>query len=671
MDTESEFVMGFDILPFHSPRSRTPAKYACVIMREGTVLNEYEEISRRSMLNLVNEIRPKWLCTDNIFEIIPDSKSVIYLIEDLPPSTKLIQVTGVPPRQVTLQRLARQHDIPLSGKPSPLEAARISAQLATQGVGYSLECFSAQTEIQVVRGRRPGRGGQSANRFRRRVQSMIQQMTREIESNLTKSQIEYDISIREADFGYASSRIVAYAPLHVVRGIVDSKHSGDFKVLVDPIRKQTEFVPLEPQPAPKEAKTQYFILGVDPGTTAAICLLTLRGKVQFLDSKKALTRADIIRMVYSKGTPVMVASDVTPVPNMVKKISSTVNADLFTPNSNIPVAEKNEIAREFGDGVNISNAHERDALTAAVFAYRSIIPKLRQIDRKVRDERLEVDRDHLKAMVIRGTPMNEAIARLTKEKAEEEAPPESQEIEQMPEETLDSLRERYKELKDENESLEQRVEDLKSLVDFLRFKENELSHSLDIISKQNYWKVRRDRKIAKKNSEIKRSRQRTHKLEEKIQDLRDLLSKLRGVKRLEMRGDMLAVKRIEKFTQESIQNYIKEVAPLKSGDVLLFDDASGAGPQTAHILAEKGIRAVIIDTPLSHLAENELIEAEIPVIRADEVKLRRVDEFAFIDRSRFERNMANFKKNVHEKARQKREDRLVELVERYRRESSH
>jgi len=670
MDNESEFIMGFDILPFHSPRSRTPAKYACVIMREGAVLNEYDEISRRSLLNLVNEISPKWLCTDNIFEIIPDSKSVIHLIEDLPPTTKLIQVTGVPPRQVSLERLARRHDISFSGKPSPLEAARIAAQLASQGVGYSLECFSAQTEIEVVRGRRPGRGGQSANRFRRRVQSMIQQMTREIESNLKRAEIEYDISIRKADFGYASSRIVAYAPLHIVRGIVDSKRSGDFKVLVEPIRKQTEFVPLEPTQAPRKTKTQYFILGIDPGTTAAICLLTLHGKVHFLESKKALTRADIIRMAYSKGTPVMVASDVTPVPNMVKKISSTVNADLFTPNSNIPVAEKNEIAREFGDGVNISNAHERDALTAAVYAYRSIVPKLRQIDRKVREERLDVDRDRLKAMVIRGSPMNEAIARLTKE-AEDTAPSEPKEVEEMPEETIESLRARYNQLKDENEILEQKIEDLNRLVDYLRFKENELSHSLEIISKQNYWKVKRDRKVAKKNSEIKRSRERIHSLEDQIEDLENLLSKLRGVKRLEMRGDMLTVKRIEKFTQESIQRYMREVAPLKKGDIVLFDDASGAGPQTAHILAEKGIRAVIVDTSLSHLAENELIKAEIPVIRADEVKLRRIDEFAFIDRGRFEKNMSNFKEEVHEKARQKREDQLVEMVERYRRESSH
>jgi predicted RNase H-like nuclease (RuvC/YqgF family) len=172
-DDESTFIIGFDILPSHSPRSKKAPKFACVIMRDGIILNEYPEISRGALLKLTREIKPKWLCTDNIFEIVPDNKSLFHLVEKIPTETRIIQVTGVPPHQTALKLLARRHDISVRGKPDALESARIAAQLASKGVGHSLECFSEQSEIKISRGKKPGRGGQSANRFRRRIHNHI------------------------------------------------------------------------------------------------------------------------------------------------------------------------------------------------------------------------------------------------------------------------------------------------------------------------------------------------------------------------------------------------------------------------------------------------------------------------------------------------------------------
>ena len=116
-----------------------------------------------------------------------------------------------------------------------------------------------------------------------------------------------------------------------------------------------------------------------------------------------------------------------------------------------------------------------------------------------------------------------------------------------------------------------------------------------------------------------------------------------------------------------IEEYIQNVG-LKSGDIVLFEDASGGGPQTAGLLINRGIRAVIVDTPLSHLSEEELVHSVIPVINAEEVELQRVDEFAFISRKKFEKQLQSFIAKVREEARQRGEDELVELVERYRRE---
>ena len=668
-DNEPVFIIGFDILPAHSPKSKKAPKFACVTMRDGVVLSEYPEISRGALLKLTREINPKWLCTDNIFEIVPDSKSLFRLVDKIPTETRIVQVTGVPPRQIALKILARRHGLNVKGKPTALESAHLAAQLASKGVGHSLECFSEQSEIKISRGKKPGRGGQSANRYRRRIHSEIQQMTRHIESQLKEANIDYDIDVRTSDFGYSSARLVTNAPLPVIRNLIESKKSGDWKVLISPVRKRVEFLPLEPKTTTR-TKPRFFILGVDPGTTAAYCLLTLDGRIQVLRSSKGLTRADIIREVYEKGIPVMIASDVPQVPHFVEKIASTINAAVYTPQKPIPVSEKQELAREYSDAIRVRNAHERDALTAAVFAYRSIQSKLQQIDRMIRDEQLKIDRNHLKALVIKGTSINEARASL--ERVDSEIPETIPELQPEPEEELtqeryDALWTKAEQLSLDNRLLLDKVEDFQRFIEFLRFRESELSDSLDIVNQENFWKIKRDREIEKSKSALKKAQREADNLKKQMKTLKSRLELLKGVKHLEMRGDMLAVKVIPQFTRESIDEYNKKVG-LKSGDIVLFEDASGGGPQTAGILIEREIRALVIDTPLSHLPRNELVKAVIPVIDAKDVELQRVDEFAFISRKKFDKIFEIFIKEVREQARVKGEEQLVELVEKYRRE---
>jgi len=669
MDTDGDLIVGFDILPSRSPRSKSMAQFACVVFRDGSILNEYPQISRRSLIRLIRELEPTWVSTDNIFEIVPDSKSLYQFVRRLPSETRIVQVTGAPPHQISLKSLAKKHDIDVRGKPTPIDSARIAAELTSLGVGHRLECFSGETEIKITRGRKVGRGGQSTNRYRRRMHSRIQQMTREIQSRLKEVEIEYERDIRESDFGYSSARIIAYSPLPAIRKLVSSKRGGDFNVQISPVRKRTEFIPLEPQAVPKDFTPKYFVLGVDPGTTAAICLLTLTGKIHKLMSKKGFTRAEIIRRVYRQGMPVLVASDVPNVPHFVDKLASSIKAEVFTPKKEIPVAEKNEIAREYSEDYKIRNAHERDALTAAVYALRDIKPKLDQIDKRIRDEGLLVNRNHLKALVIKGMPMSEAIASLTRSQAKAvEAPPaEISKEEPITREQLDRLRSKIDSIEHENEVLEEKIDDLNRLVEYHKFRQTELEHSLEIVNEDNYWRVKRDRELARKESAIKHIRRDNRKLRRKIKSLEERLDRLIGVKRLEMRGDMLAIKTIPHFTRECILEYENNVG-IKPNDIILFEDASGGGSQTASMLIDRGVAAVVADTPLSHLAVNQLVDSTIPVIEATEVELQRIDEFAFINRKKFEKQMSKFMMEAREKARQRSEDQLVEMVEKYRRD---
>jgi predicted RNase H-like nuclease (RuvC/YqgF family) len=179
--------------------------------------------------------------------------------------------------------------------------------------------------------------------------------------------------------------------------------------------------------------------------------------------------------------------------------------------------------------------------------------------------------------------------------------------------------------------------------------------------------VKCDREVVKRESELGCTRHEVDLLRKQAQDLTKRLELLRGVRRLELRGDMLAVKIIPHFTRESIVECFQRVS-IKPGDIVLFEDASGGGPQTARMLIDRGVKAAIVDTPLSHLSEEALTKAAIPVIDAKLVELQRVDEFAFISRKKLENQLQDFMKEVREKARKAGEDQLVEMVERYKRE---
>lgn len=672
MGDDSLFVVGFDILPAHSPRAKTQPKFACVTMHGSVLLNEYSEISRGELLRLVGELQPTYLATDNIFEMIPDSKALFGLIDRIPPETKIVQVTGVPPHQVPLKSLARRHGIEVRGKPTPLASATIAARLASIGVGYVMEYFSEQTEVKVTRGRVMGRGGQSVNRYRRKIHSEIQQMTRFIEDQLRAAEIDFEVDVRTSDYGYASARIVANAPLPAIRGFVESKRGGDFNVIVSPVRKRAEFLPLEARPVSADIRPGYFIVGVDPGTTAALCLLSLDGTVHRLESKKGLTRSDMVRFVYEHGVPVIVATDKTPVPHLPKKLAAALDIGLFVPNRPIPVSEKQDLARDFSQEIRIRNAHERDALTAAVYAYRDVLPKLEQIDRKIREEQIQVDKNHVKALVIKGMQVSEAIANLSRPEPEVpdflEEPAKDEAV--VPQESLECLREKVSVLAEQNKTLTEKAEDLERMVEYLKFRETELAHSLEIVSRANYWRVKRDREVAKKENELTDMRKEIENARRECARLNTRVELLRGVRRREMSGDMVAVKIVPHFTHESIEEYNRRVG-LKANDVVFLEDASGGGVQTASLLVEREIRAVIISTPISHLAQEELVRAIIPVIDAAKVELQRIDEFAFISRNKFEVQLQEFMKEAREKARQQGEEELIGLIERYRREVSH
>ena len=113
---------------------------------------------------------------------------------------------------------------------------------------------------------------------------------------------------------------------------------------------------------------RYIIVGVDVGTTSAAAALNLDGTIAGLKSGKDMGVDDIVAFIRKSGLPAIVATDVTPPPKAVSKIAISLGANIYAPSNSLSIEEKIQLTKTH----NPANPHERDALAAALNAYRKM-----------------------------------------------------------------------------------------------------------------------------------------------------------------------------------------------------------------------------------------------------------------------------------------------------------
>jgi len=84
------------------------------------------------------------------------------------------------------------------------------------------------------------------------------------------------------------------------------------------------------------------------------------------------------------------------------------------------------------------------------------------------------------------------------------------------------------------------------------------------------------------------------------------------------------------------------------------------------MLAERGVKAVIKGTPMSHLAEERLFSAKVPVLSRDDVPLKFVDGYAVLDPARLEAAIERWKAYAAGVEKRGREEKLLGIIDEYR-----
>lgn len=411
-------------------------------------------------------------------------------------------------------------------------------------------------------------------------------------------------------------------------------------------------------------RRRYTIVGIDPGTTIGVAMLDLNGKPIEVFSSKNYSVSDAIARIIALGKPLIVASDVTPTPSMVKKISSIFSSPVHELDESLSTEEK--VALTKGEGYEYKNVHERDALAACVNAFRGYKKKFSKVQKKTP---AGVDVEEVKALVVKGVSISAAITRLisakeeTKEVTKEE---EKQEEKKGGEESDDILRlRRIMKAKDE------RIEMMKGLAAALKARVGEkeleissLRQKLDFTRSTRKKEIEKTEGIRKRDKEIERLREEVKARRVENAELMEVIEALKGKREVKVKGGK-RIKKIKSFSRAAILDTDRKYG-LKKGDIVFLQDGSGGGASTAELLAKKGVVTVIYGKELSHFAADKFFEFDIPAFSTGEIPLLLNEggvngeegDFAFVDQHLLNEKIGEWKR-VRKRKKEKAEEKIV------------
>jgi len=443
--------------------------------------------------------------------------------------------------------------------------------------------------------------------------------------------------------------------------------------------------------------TRGIIVGYDPGLTVGIAILNLNGEMISLDSFKEIRRSEIISHIIGHGNTVLVATDVYPAPKTVRKIATTLNSKIWTPYKDMSVESKIEIVDGFteeGNSLNVpQNAHERDALAAAVKTYKDHTKKFRQIEKRAEQLSMTADMvDEVKIQVINGKSISNSIREISQQTLETSymgnlnhktggSSKSCQDIDALKlknstndpkisahDKSHDELT--INRLKNKLNSQKRYINELKhknlQLEDEIRYHKTEVSKlqsRIDKLRNEYSKKILEKREFASKISMIKRLQEKY--LEEKAMrlELEKQLDPNFGRERL--RKDAVPLKIINSFTREGIRESSIQMK-ISKGDVVLLKNSEGGGSNTAAILCDIGIKAVITRDKISDPAENVFKNCRIPVIHENSIQIQKMADLTFVELEDLNEQIQIWMERTRKQQNNEDKDKLISLVDEYR-----
>lgn len=673
-------IISFDILPQQSPSSRRSPKYAIAIFKED-ILESINSVSRTELLKRVRQLNPDILATDNLFELASTEKGVIDYLSKIPSKTRIVQVTGSPIYGLTsITKLAKRYGLQIERHPTPIETAILIAKLAALGVGTEISALARETRIIISRARNIGPGGFSQARFQRRMHGAIQQVARSIIDKVAKAQMDYDQYETRTAHGWSRCLIHVYDSFDNVSRIVQSETNriAGVAVRISPVKHRTILYLQRKGKNNQVGQRQALVVGIDAGTTVGIAISDISGRVIALQSGRSLSRGDVIRYLVKFGKPILIAADVSPAPNFIEKLSTSLQAPLFVPERLLSVAEKRELAKSFTKDSNgqPKNAHQRDALAAIANVFQVYDRKLRLLHNRLSESEHQHDVSEALKAILQGGSVHEAIDQsvIIGEPVKVESPQTEFPKQEDKVLTIEKLQQDITQLRRQIDSLQRQLEfeknrylqsqdSLTQLDKKHRQTKRKLNRALNLEKREQ----RRDELLSRKDAEITRLQKTIQKTQEKLVTAEHTITNLKLMRQLENRGEVQPILVLPLFSQEEIRQLISRYSK-KKNKIVLIQNPSGGGSSTAEQMIQFGVQVIISKGKMSHLALDHFTSADIPVIEAKKLRLTMVDEFAVVDIEQLQAEIKEWQKHHKAAEREEAADTIERLIEEYRHE---
>ncbi|MCQ2355529.1 MAG: DUF460 domain-containing protein, partial [Methanocorpusculum sp.] len=480
---------------------------------------------------------------------------------------------------------------------------------ASFGAGYEVLAYTGITDITVSRNRSPGRGGWSQNRYVRKMHGAVRTHARDIEMKLASANLEYSMTVRRAFGGERRVVFTVYAPRGQIP--VSPSRGGDAQIRVAGRRcDKIAFLPLTKKP-------RYLIVGIDPGTTIGIAALDLDGNLVYLASTRLFSAADLTREIAALGKPLIIASDKAEMPFGVEKIRRAFSAVAWNPKKDILIKEKYVLAA----GRDFKNDHERDSLSAAVYAYRTYKNKFESILKRAP---AGVDTDELRAQIVRGLSLEQALSRISG--TAPAAVPDAAEPDELPEIIFDERDERIT-------RQEETIWRLRTLAETLSRESarkdktiSALHRKLNAEREERYAKLLAATEIAERDREIATVKKQLRKEERRCKNLRTRLDRMKRYVSLQAGEGCSALKVLPLLARDAVQVLDDEMG-IGEEDLLYVLKIDGWGKSVVRELAEARVKAVILPRHVytraqeQHLTD-EFRNAGLPVLSGADLSPR-------------------------------------------------
>ncbi|HJJ47977.1 MAG TPA: DUF460 domain-containing protein [Methanocorpusculum sp.] len=639
-------VFGIDIYKGSIRSGTVRPKYAFVRVSDGKIDSEERGISLFRLLRYIESERPQIVAVDSVQEIAADTKELYEFLSALPAETKLVQVTGDGIKMESLPVVAAKYNLKFD-KTNPMEEAKASGLVASFGGGFEVIAFEPVTTVTISRGRSLGRGGWSQNRYVRKVHGAVKVRAREIEEHLKDAGLSFSTSSRRA-FG-GESRIVytVSAPRRLVP--VSSAKAGDVCVKVEGMRKdRLEFAPLTKRPP-------FIIVGFDPGTSVGIAALDLNGRLAGLVSLRNPTHAEIVSEITKLGRPVLVATDKAEIPGGVDKVKRTFSATVWSPKKDILIREKYEAV----EGFAFKNDHERDSLSAAVYAYQSYSRKFDNLTRRLP---AGTDLELVKAGIVQGKTVEQILAG-PKPKAK------TPDVQALEEKVIDERDVKISALEDEVQKLRELVRTLSEELE---------AKSKAAITLQKRLESERDvrstamlytEEIESRDKELAQVKKALRKEERRSKNVREKLERMKRYVALQAGEGHLALKVLQQLSREDLKAIDSEMG-VNEDDILYVLKIDGWGKSVVRDLSDAKIKAVILPRlTFDRAKEQHLIEefrdAGVALLSGADLSPRVKGKIGVVDEKSFNLSMEAWKLSQTAYLKEKKTGELNGMVQEY------